>query len=242
MILLVKVEVVEVKDGVTIDRKPRSRNFKDITGQKFGRLTVIELDYIERKNRQSNVYWKCLCDCGNIASIRYANLSVHGTSSCGCIQKEHALYLLKKHNLIDKPFINSTKDHTIDTIYRNYNYGAKRRNLPFDLNLEEFKQFIFSNCHYCDVAPKNSYNPYIGKDGNLKPSKTRKSMIDRLEILKTLTVEYNGIDRKDSNQGYLLDNCVSCCKECNELKSNRFTYEEFMLLVPILRVIINSRK
>lgn len=29
---------------------------------------------------------------------------------------------------------------------------------------------------------------------------------------------YNGIDRKDSSIGYLLENCVSCCSKCNQIK------------------------
>ena len=29
---------------------------------------------------------------------------------------------------------------------------------------------------------------------------------------------FNGIDRLDSNAGYVLDNCVSCCKTCNYMK------------------------
>ena len=36
--------------------------FKDLTGQKFGLLTVLE-----RTNKKNRTYfWKCQCDCGNI--------------------------------------------------------------------------------------------------------------------------------------------------------------------------------
>ena len=31
---------------------------------------------------------------------------------------------------------------------------------------------------------------------------------------------FNGIDRKDSNIGYILDNCVSCCTMCNFMKGS----------------------
>jgi hypothetical protein len=31
---------------------------------------------------------------------------------------------------------------------------------------------------------------------------------------------FNGIDRKDQTKGYLLDNCVSCCKMCNYMKGS----------------------
>lgn len=37
----------------------------------------------------------------------------------------------------------------------------------------------------------------------------------------------NGIDRKDNSQGYTLNNCVTCCRECNQMKSD-MSAEEFI--------------
>lgn len=37
-----------------------------------------------------------------------------------------------------------------------------------------------------------------------------------------------GLDRKDNNIGYTLDNSVPCCAACNQLKSDIFTFEEFV--------------
>lgn len=56
----------------------------DLTGQVFGRLTVLELDHVKRSTRN----WKCQCSCGNITVVRESNL-LHGiTKSCGCIKRE----------------------------------------------------------------------------------------------------------------------------------------------------------
>lgn len=30
--------------------------------------------------------------------------------------------------------------------------------------------------------------------------------------------EFNGIDRIDSQKGYIIDNCVTCCEYCNKMK------------------------
>lgn len=60
---------------------------KDLTGQKFNRLLVLE-DSGQRKNRQ--VVWKCLCDCGNITYVVGQALRDNHTKSCGCLQKEKA--------------------------------------------------------------------------------------------------------------------------------------------------------
>lgn len=54
---------------------------KDLTGQKFGHLTVLEITN-ERRNRQ--VVWKCQCDCGNITYVVGGALRNGHTQSCGC--------------------------------------------------------------------------------------------------------------------------------------------------------------
>lgn len=66
---------------------------KDITGQKFGRLTVIE----DTGKRQSGaVVWRCKCDCGNETEVTTGNLQSGHTTSCGCYAKEHTGETLSK--------------------------------------------------------------------------------------------------------------------------------------------------
>lgn len=59
---------------------------KDLTGQKFGHLTVIK-DTGERKNRQ--VVWECECDCEKHSHIKVVGqaLRTGHTTSCGCSRK-----------------------------------------------------------------------------------------------------------------------------------------------------------
>lgn len=59
--------------------------FIDLTGQRFGRLTVIKRD-INRKGQQA--FWICQCDCGNEKSIGSSQLRSGTTQSCGCKKKE----------------------------------------------------------------------------------------------------------------------------------------------------------
>lgn len=54
----------------------------DLTGQKFGRLTVIGLS---NKKSTSGSVWDCVCECGSSISVSACNLK-SGTQSCGCIQ------------------------------------------------------------------------------------------------------------------------------------------------------------
>lgn len=60
----------------------RESNFKDLTGQKFGRLNVIRFIKTEKKN----TYWECNCDCGTKnLKILSGNLIRGNTKSCGCL-------------------------------------------------------------------------------------------------------------------------------------------------------------
>ena len=62
----------------------------DLTGQKFGRLTVIS--YNEEVSKQKGqAYWNCRCDCGNEKVVRGKHLKSGNTTSCGCYQKEKTI-------------------------------------------------------------------------------------------------------------------------------------------------------
>ena len=65
----------------------------DLTGQKFGRLTVLKQDI----SKNGHAYWICQCDCGNIISVLGNNLRNGKTKSCGCLQKE----LISERSIID---------------------------------------------------------------------------------------------------------------------------------------------
>jgi len=57
-------------------------NFIDLTGKKFGKLTVLRLSDTQKKG--SAKYWLCQCDCGNIVNIQRNNLQSGGSKTCGC--------------------------------------------------------------------------------------------------------------------------------------------------------------
>lgn len=59
--------------------------FIDLTGQRFGKLTVIERadDYIS-PNGVTAVRWKCLCDCGSVVEVKANDLRKGKIKSCGC--------------------------------------------------------------------------------------------------------------------------------------------------------------
>lgn len=61
-------------------------NFVDLSGRKFGRLTVLQrMPSVNKKT-----LWECACDCGNSVVVEAYNLKIGHTSSCGCVQRERA--------------------------------------------------------------------------------------------------------------------------------------------------------
>jgi hypothetical protein len=86
-------------------------------------------------------------------------------------------------------------------IFRNYQKAANRRNYVWNLSKEEFFTFLESKCYYCGTLPNTSW--YGGNR----------------TIMDTSKFKYNGVDRVDNNTGYFINNCVSCCKTCNNAKA-----------------------
>lgn len=57
----------------------------DITGEVFGRLTVIERS---GTSKHGHTIWLCQCTCGNLTEVIKPDLKQGKTNSCGCLQKE----------------------------------------------------------------------------------------------------------------------------------------------------------
>lgn len=126
--------------------------FEDLTGKKFGRLTVIKRveNHVQPSGKQY-LQWLCKCDCGNETVVRGANLKRGHTQSCGCLIKEtNSTHGLKKTRLYVvwrdiklrcfNPNANNFKD-----------YGAKGI-VMCDEWRNDFKAFY-------DWAMENGYNP-----------------------------------------------------------------------------------
>ena len=70
----------------------KKRLFKDLTGQKFGRLTAIKPieNHTNSNGKSMMTKWLCRCDCGNECNVQSGNLLGGHTLSCGCYKKEQA--------------------------------------------------------------------------------------------------------------------------------------------------------
>lgn len=61
-------------------------NFIDLSGRRFGKLSVIH----RASNRAKIVFWLCLCDCGNSSIVSRSCLTSGNTKSCGCYRRDWA--------------------------------------------------------------------------------------------------------------------------------------------------------
>lgn len=69
--------------------------FKDLTGKRFGRLTVVS----RAPTRNKGTYWNCLCDCGNTKIINSGKLTSGNTRSCRCLDTEMTVKRSTRHGL-----------------------------------------------------------------------------------------------------------------------------------------------
>jgi len=116
----------------------------DLTGQKFGRLTVIK----KINNDEKYLTWLCKCDCGNEKIVRGDSLRGGITKSCGCLIKE-------------APNNRMRLDYGIASMRRminNYKSNAKRRGIEYKLTEEQFKEITQRDCYYCGAKPNNAYH------------------------------------------------------------------------------------
>lgn len=163
----------------------------DLTGKRFGRLIVLNMDKVVKYGKTSSQWWYCKCDCGTLKTVMRQNLTSGDIVSCGCFKKEQL-----SANSCKRPY---------ESRYNKFINQAKSRNLESEITYEDFVYLIntVQNCHYC---------------------------------FKTLTwskfnVNANGggsnLDRMDNEKGYLKDNVIPCCGNCNRGKGNMFTYNQW---------------
>lgn len=90
--------------GCGIDGYPCS--FKDIAGQRFGRLTALRA--VSKRTKDEAVHWECKCDCGKVVTVNGVALRSGRIKSCGCLKAEQFAKIdrtkisHKKHGAFDR--------------------------------------------------------------------------------------------------------------------------------------------
>lgn len=148
-----------------------NKRFVDLTGQKFGRLTVKGF---HGKDKYSHNLWLCVCDCGNVTITETGALKQGKASSCGCYQVESTI---QRH---------TTHGKTHSRLYRIYAHMKDRCCVPTDKAYKHYGGRGISICEewannfqaFYDWAMANGYKSTLSIDridvnGNYCPENCR---------------------------------------------------------------------
>lgn len=144
----------------------------DLTGKRFGRLTVIKRSGSD-KSKHSR--WLCKCDCGNETTV--TSNCFRNTKSCGCLAREILSNRMSKHNMYGTRInriwqrMKTRCNNRNDEHYKNY--GARGIKVCEEWNNSENGFLNFYNW-----AMQNGYRDDLTIDridvnGNYEPSNCR---------------------------------------------------------------------
>lgn len=137
--------------------------FIDLTGQKFGRLTVLHISenyYVHKESGNRLRRWICKCECGNIIETTTSLLLSGESKSCGCLRKEMLKKSLTKHGdyktrLYD--IYRNMKNRCLSNTCTNYNnYGGR--------GISVCAEWIDSYINFKNWALQNGYSENLTLD------------------------------------------------------------------------------
>lgn len=189
----------------------KGRVAEDLTGRRFGKLIILETT--ELRIGGSTVF-TARCDCGQEIKVSRQNLRTWETSKyephCGCMGVGKARIPRPGTLGVGRAGARTAPrpnwQAACNFLFLQYQHSAKIRGITWHLSREEFTKLTKENCYYCGIQPgqiittRNGYHTYI----------------------------YNGIDRFNNDEPYIVDNCISCCGTCNVAKGSK-TVIEFKL-------------
>lgn len=145
---------------------------KNITGQVFGRLTVIG----PIENRNGRIMWLCRCECGETATPEGKALRVGHTKSCGCLQRDKVSAKGTTHGLHKHPlygiWAHIVQRCTCSTNDSFHNYGGRGISICDEWRYD-FKAFHDYVSQLPDYGTKGYQLDRIDNDGNYEPGNVR---------------------------------------------------------------------
>lgn len=165
------------------------KNFEDLSGQKFGFLTVIKP--IFENNNFSNKYI-CRCDCGKETSVTRSNLTQGHVKSCGCMTMSYGEYITKE--------ILQQLNISFQTQYSFIDLIGKSKPLKFDFAI--FKNGIL--IYLIECQGQQHYHPVDVFGGQpqfeiqkMYDNKKRQYCKDnKIKLIEIPYTDYNNINEK----------------------------------------------
>jgi hypothetical protein len=140
---------------------------RDYTGQKYGRLTVLNFSH----RTKSGYYWNVRCECGKEKAVNISSLKDGSSASCGCLHTEQLAARNienKKHGYWGSRTYASwcaMKGRCYTPTDKNYpNYGARGITVYAEW-LDSFDNFLRD----MGERPPNTTLDRINNNGNYEP-------------------------------------------------------------------------
>lgn len=151
------------------------KNQIDITGERFGRLTAIEM--VEKSPKQGCM-WLCRCDCGNEVVRPVKLLRSGGVQSCGCLRDEKIAKVNAKHNKSHSRLYNvwnGMRQRCNDPNHKSYkNYGGRGIKVCDEWdNFEAFEKWALESGYNPDAEYGECTLDRIDVNGDYEPSNCR---------------------------------------------------------------------
>lgn len=138
---------------------PKNGKFKDLTGNIYGRLTVI--GYAGNHGKGAG-HWTCICECKKVTQVISGKLNSGKTKSCGCLSRDMVIERSKTHGLRHTPEykiyagIKKRCENPNDKLFKYYG----ERGIKLELTFEQFFAEI-------GVRPSKAHQvDRINNDGN----------------------------------------------------------------------------
>lgn len=172
----------------------------DLTGQIFGRLTVIgEGDFYISPSGRKERTWHCRCDCGNEVNVRSTNLR-HNTKSCGCLRKEITSKRYKVHgkslSRLHKVWLQMKGRcyNPNNTAYKNYGGRGIKICDEWKDNFQAFCDWSMANGYDDTVERGKCTLDRIDVNGNYCPENCRwvSQKVQSRNTRQNIKIEYNG--------------------------------------------------
>jgi hypothetical protein len=185
-------------EDLKIKTRKINKKIKNLKGMIFGDWTVVRRSgYLKCNSNSSLSMWLCQCVCGVRKKIPISNLTTGKSKRCTTCSHEILAVSRRVGNIWESCFRKRLERVAIAKGYE------------VSITAEQFKNIAEKDCYYCGSAPEKLYR-YKG----IKNGPSHQIMV-------------NGIDRKDSDVGYTLANCLPCCSTCNFMK-NKMPFTSFI--------------
>ena len=167
----------------------------DLTGQKFGKLTV--LSKTDKRAKDRGVFWHCQCDCGNFKDVKTELLKNGHVLSCGCLSMSCGELKIKEFLEINN--INYIQEKT----FKSCAFPNTQALAKFDFYIPDKNYIIeYDGIQHFEYRYEENYYGWNNKENYLKTKerdefKNQWCKDNNIPIIRIPYTQYNNLCLED---------------------------------------------